>query len=215
VTSRGRTAVALGVAVALTLVGCAAQDGDTAAGTRLTAVATTAGPDDGAPPPSRAAIAAAGLDPCPTVTAAPVPGGLPDLTLPCLGDGPAVPLAALRGTPMVVNVWTSWCGPCRTELPLLAEVAAQAGDDVRFLGIDISDFRPEQALQMLRDAGVSYPSVVDYSQATKPGLRWAGPPMTVLVRADGSVAYRWPGEITTAQQLRDLIADHLDVQVTA
>ncbi|HET8970489.1 MAG TPA: TlpA disulfide reductase family protein [Candidatus Nanopelagicales bacterium] len=208
--------VVLATGLVMVLAGCAPQDGDNAAGTLLTATTGSAAPDTGAPPPpSRAEVDAAGLDPCPrpAADAAPAAGGLPDLTLPCLGDGPAVPLAGLRGTPMVLNVWTSWCGPCRDELPVLAEVAAQAGERVRFLGVDVADFDPAAALQLLTDAGVSYPSVVDYGQATKPALRWVGPPMTVLVRADGTVAYRWPSPVTSADQLRELIATHLGVDV--
>lgn len=200
------------------LVGCGAQDGDNAAGSRIGPQQGNADPDPGAPAPaSSAAVAAAGLELCATgdSSAVAVPEGLPDVTLPCLGAGPAVRLAALRGTPLVVNVWASWCDPCRAELPVLAQVSARAGRAVRFLGVDVMDFAPDQALGLLAASKVSFPSVVDYDRATKAALRWTGPPMTVLVRPDGTIAYRHVGELTSADQLRGLIRDHLGVTVPA
>lgn len=212
--SAGSLAVA--VLVAAVLVACSPQDGDTAAGTRVGSTPTTAATLAGAPgPASAAAVKAAGLAACPDAQSSPaeVADGLPDLTLPCLGAGPEVRLASLRGTPLVLNVWASWCEPCRDELPVLAQVAEQAGSKVRFLGADTTDFDPDGALAMLHAAGVRYPSVVDYSGLTRPALRWVGPPMTVFVRADGSIAYRAPTPMESADQLRGLIAEHLGVSL--
>jgi thiol-disulfide isomerase/thioredoxin len=211
---RTRVGALAAVIVALLATACSPQDGDAAAGTRVDAAAVAATPLAGAPAPaSAAAIEAAGLTPCPDSQPAPgeVADGLPDLTLGCLGDGPEVHLAGLRGAPLVLNVWASWCGPCRDELPVLAQVSAQAGDRVRFLGVDTADFDPDSALGLLQAAGVRYPSVVDYSSLTKPALRWTGPPMTVFVRADGSIAYRAPMPMESADQLRGLISQYLGV----
>lgn len=208
-------ALAAATAAAL-LVACAPQDGDNAAGVRVATPSAAASGLAGAPGrASAAAIEAAGLDPCPATDPSQVATDqtLPDLVLACLGDGPDVHLAGLRGTPLVLNVWASWCPPCREELPVLAEVSAQAGSKVRFLGVDTADFDPDAALALLRGAGAHYPSVVDYSGLTKPALRWAGPPMTVLVRADGTVAYRAPMPMESADQLRSLITEHLGVSL--
>ena len=82
---------------------------------------------------------------------------------------------------------------------------------MQFLGVDIKDPSPDDALRLLAGSGVRYPSLSDYSSTTKPGLRWSGPPMTVLVRADGTIAYRKVGELASADELRRLIADHLGV----
>jgi thiol-disulfide isomerase/thioredoxin len=62
-------------------------------------------------------------------------GKLPDLTLPCFTGGRPVGLADLRG-PAVINLWASWCGPCRTELPAMQRLADQAGDRLRVVGVD-------------------------------------------------------------------------------
>ena len=79
------------------------------------------------------------------------------MTLPCLGGGPAVDLAALRG-PLVVNLWDSYCGPCREEMPVLQEFHDQYGDRVGVLGIDYEDPQTVSALPSRRKSGRDLPA---------------------------------------------------------
>lgn len=156
---------------------------------------------------------AAGIADCP-VSEVQVPahaGGLPDLTLDCLGADSQVRLAGLRGTPLVINVWAQWCGPCRQEAPYLAEVAGRAGDQVQFLGIDYADPRPDLAVEFAEQAGWRYPQVVDPDKTIAPGLRVLGPPQTVFITAEGQIAYQHAGPVTSTAQLLDLIHTHLGV----
>lgn len=69
-------------------------------------------------------------------------------------------IAALRGYPAVVNVWASWCGPCRFEFPLFQHAAARYGKRVAFLGIDSQD-SDDAARTFLAEAPVPYPSYTD------------------------------------------------------
>jgi thiol-disulfide isomerase/thioredoxin len=160
-------------------------------------------------------VSAAKLADCPSSDAAVsmVAGGLPDITLPCLGDGPAVRLAGLRGQPTVVNLWASYCESCRDELPLLESLASSTSG-VRVLGIDVAN-EPAQALSLLTESGVHYPSARDDASVTKSALRWTGIPMTLFVDAAGVVTHVERAPIVSADQLRSLVLTHLGVTVAS
>jgi thiol-disulfide isomerase/thioredoxin len=106
-------------------------------------------------------------------------------------------LAQLHGTPVVVNVWGSWCGPCRQEAPLLASAADRYGSRVQFLGIDILDSRASARAFMQR-YGWRYPSLYDATGAVRDHLGLLGQPDTVFYDASGSIAFRWPGPLTAS-----------------
>ena len=200
------------LAAAAVLAGCS---GPSDAGGRVTPAPGSSTGSVGGPAPSAPAdlVAAADLADCPATDpdASPRDDGLPDLTLPCLGDGPDVRLAGLRGTPTVINLWASWCAPCRDELPLFADLAATG--KVRVVGIAVQD-DPGASLSLLTDVDVHYASVMDYDGVTKSALRWVGLPMTLFVSADGVVTHVERGQITTAEQLDSLVAQTLGVEVT-
>jgi cytochrome c biogenesis protein CcmG/thiol:disulfide interchange protein DsbE len=112
-------------------------------------------------------------------------------------------LEELRGTPIVANIWSSWCGPCRREASDLADAAAREGD-VQFVGIDILDERPA-AVSFMKEFGWTYPSVFDAKGAIRDELGFIGQPDTVFYDADGRVVSTWSGPLTAAA-LEDGIA---------
>lgn len=133
-----------------------------------------------------AAKRAAGIRACPPSDgSAPSSNALPDVTLRCLGGGTSVRLAGLTGTPTVINLWASWCGPCRDELPLLAKADKAYGKRLRILGIDFADGAPEAAIALAKDSGLTYPLLVDRGMSIKAALRVIGLPQTVFVDAQG------------------------------
>ena len=122
----------------------------------------------------------------------------PAISLPDLAD-PATTraLADLRGRPVVVNLFASWCLPCRSELPVL-QAASVANPDVAFLGIDHKDSR-RAGLEMLREAGVTYPAAHDPDGRTAAAYRARGMPTTILITRDGAVASTHLGELSRRQ----------------
>ncbi len=72
-------------------------------------------------------------------------------------------LTALRGTPIVINKWASWCEPCRAEFPVFQHVSVSQGKHVAFIGIDSGDTTRSDPLSFLRTLPVSYPSYYDRS----------------------------------------------------
>jgi thiol-disulfide isomerase/thioredoxin len=109
---------------------------------------------------------------------------LPDLELPALGgDGAPLDVGGLRG-PAVINVWATWCAPCRKELPAFQEVSASS-PEVRFIGVnsvETGDARP-----FLDGLGITYEQYVDDAGQLAEELGAAALPVTVVVDADGSV----------------------------
>jgi cytochrome c biogenesis protein CcmG, thiol:disulfide interchange protein DsbE len=111
-------------------------------------------------------------------------------------------LAKLRGYPAVVNVWASWCGPCRFEFPLFQHVAASLGRRVAFLGID-SDDDDAAARTFLGEAPVPYPSYTDpgKSIAESVGAK-LGFPDTAFYDRGGDLVYLKQGPFHDRAELR-------------
>lgn len=92
-------------------------------------------------------------------------------------------LDQLVGTPVVVNVWASWCEPCKTETPELVGAAA-ANPGVQFVGVDVQDSRAG-AEAFLGTYGVTYPSLFDPPGAIQTEVNMLGPPATFFYDARG------------------------------
>lgn len=157
---------------------------------------------------------AAGIEPCRAPTGAAVDGGLPDVTLPCLGGGKDVNLSSLRG-PLVVNLWASWCGPCREELPYYQQLHERAAGKVTVLGVDYEDTLPGKALTLAKETGVTYPSVADPGGKLHVPFKVRGLPGIVFVDADGKVVHQEFTVIRSYEQLTDLVEKNLGVTVGA
>ena len=123
-------------------------------------------------------------------------------------EGDPVDVADWRGDVVVVNVWGSWCTPCRSEAPLLVDADAEL--DAQLVGIDIRDNQPD-ALAFEREFGVEYPSIYDpgSEQLLRFGAKY-GPratPSTYVLDREGRVAALISGEVPSLGTLRDLVEE--------
>lgn len=111
-------------------------------------------------------------------------------------------IADHRGSILVINVWATWCDPCRDELPAFARAAEAYRDrGVRFLGINYQDDRAAATAWIERDYELPYPSLYDPSGESAALFGFPGLPDTIFVDASGTMRFRAFGELTE-QQLR-------------
>ncbi len=110
-------------------------------------------------------------------------------------------LARLRGYPVVVNVWASWCGPCRFEFPTLQKLAARYGKKVAFLGIDAED-SDDAASTFLGEKPVPYPSYTDPDKKLAESLGvHVGFPDTAFYDRRGRLVYLKQGPYSDDSEL--------------
>jgi thiol-disulfide isomerase/thioredoxin len=134
----------------------------------------------------------------------------PAFSGPLLGGTGKFDLAEAKGDIVVLNVWASWCPPCRSEAPALKAVSTELADqNVQFVGVNIRDNETD-ARAFEQEFGLTYPSVVDTSGALLLAFRDTLPPSaipsTLVIDRNGRLAARVLDEVTE-RSLRDLVTD--------
>jgi thiol-disulfide isomerase/thioredoxin len=188
--------LAAALLAAAVLTGCTADDGgdpDAAPGS-----SSTAGPVTG---------------PCAGQPDRPAQGDrtLPDLQFDCPGGG-TLDLGRAPGVPTVLNLWASWCGPCREELPLVQGLADRAGDRLGVVGVISRDGAP-QAASFAEAAGATFPGAFDGDGDLMAELGLNALPYTYFLDADGGIAYVQVGPVDSVDELAGLVAEHLGVRL--
>ncbi len=138
---------------------------------------------------------------------------LPELTLTCFTGGTPVALRNIRG-PAVVNIWASWCPPCRKELPAFQRLHERADGQLRVIGVNSRDSR-EGAQSIGEDFGVRFPMLVDQGEAVQRALRRNAVPLTVFVDARGGVRHIDSSGALDDARLAELVGQHLGLTVRA
>ena len=179
----------------------------------LAAVLLLAGCTSGTPKPQAKAEEQSSLAACPAQSGEKATGAhvLPALSFDCPGGG-TLDLGQAPGVPTVVNLWGSWCPPCREEMPLLQELAASSAGTVQVVGVISKDGRP-QAESFAADAGVTFPSAFDADGELMTELGLNGLPYTYFLDADGGLVYTQVGPVASVDELRALVVEHLGVQL--
>lgn len=129
------------------------------------------------------ARAKAGLPACATGDKG--PADLRGITAECLADGRSVDVAHALAAPVLVNMWATWCEPCKTELPILDQYAREP-DAIKVVALGVQS-RPADALELLTALKVRLPSLLDEPGEAMRKLHPAGLPASYLVKADGTV----------------------------
>lgn len=120
-------------------------------------------------------------------------------------DGNTVRLADLRGRPVIVNFWASWCGPCVEEFPLLQAAAADhAADGLALVGIVYQD-NADAARAFMQSMGAGWPTLMDPGEQVADAFGIvAGPPETFFIDAEGIVMARQIGQLSASDLERHL-----------
>jgi thiol-disulfide isomerase/thioredoxin len=133
---------------------------------------------------------------------------LPELALPCYAGGAEIEVSALRG-PAVVNLWASWCAPCRRELPVFQRFAERNADGVRVIGVVSAEDRAP-ASSLAADLALSFPHLYDRDGRLMRAVRLSALPITLFVDARGRF-HRYSGEALDERSLDGLVRRHLGV----
>jgi peroxiredoxin len=130
----------------------------------------------------------------------------PDFTLATL-DGQELTLSQLRGKPVVLNFWATWCEPCKRELPALQATAEHYGADVTIIGIDQGEEAPVVE-EYLNQYNLTYPVILDRDFAISAKYNVAGLPTTFFIDSAGIIRHLWIGEmnrITLAEGIAEAV----------
>ncbi|MBT0767750.1 TlpA family protein disulfide reductase [Kineosporia sp. J2-2] len=123
-------------------------------------------------------------------------------------DGEKLDISTLRGKPLVMNVWGSWCGPCRTEAPALQAAYEELGDSTSFVGIAFRDTETG-AKTHEKEFGITYPSLFDEGSLLlnlNGAVTSQSIPVTLILDEQGRIAGRYVGTVTKVT-LMDLVED--------
>ncbi|MET7422275.1 TlpA disulfide reductase family protein [Dactylosporangium sp. NPDC005555] len=174
--------------------------------------------DDVAAAPTGPACLSPVGSPSPAVT-----GGkpLPAMAVRCFDGGRYVDAAQLGAAPTILNLWGSYCEPCRTELPAFQRFVTAAAGKVRVVGVVVKD-SPARAQSVIDDKQLTFPMLEDRDQQFSIALsQTVGKPVssalpaTLFVAPGGRVVYTYQGEALDEQRIRELTAQHLGIDVPA
>lgn len=146
------------------------------------------------------------------VAAACSAGDSPDTSgiadLPVGGPEDVIAAVIADGRPAIVNIWASWCGPCRSEAPLLSQAFAEYGDEVHFIGVDVQDTQAG-AKKFIAEFALPFDHFFDQNRSVPAAFGGFGVPITYFLDGDGNVVDTHSGildEQTLVQGIEDIIA---------
>ena len=133
------------------------------------------------------------------------------LVLDCLDGGVGASIDSIKG-PAIINVWGSWCGPCKEEMPILRSFYEKAQGKVLLLGIDVEEASIEDGRTFVEKNGITWPNLFDADGKSR-AYFGMGVPVTWFIAADSSVAYKHIGVLKNDSELISLTSKYLGVKL--
>ena len=134
-----------------------------------------------------------------------------DTLLNCLTGSEKISVESLRG-PLIVNVWGSWCGPCKQEMPYFVEFNDQAKDKVKLLGIAVEEAESQDSKDFIISNGMTWPNLYDAKGITRANFGM-GVPVTWFIDQQGTVVYKHVGVVKSTKELIELSNKYLKVSI--
>ena len=133
------------------------------------------------------------------------------VNLDCLDESAVINLSSVKG-PVLVNVWGSWCGPCKDEMPIFVDFYSKHSELVGLIGISVEEADIQDARDFVQAYGMSWPNLYDADGATRTTLGM-GVPITLFIDEKGEIVYRKIGVVTTIEELESETRKYLGVEL--
>ena len=133
-----------------------------------------------------------------------------DEALECLGGGDSISVDSIRG-PAIINVWGTWCAPCRQELPHFGHLIAKYGDRVDVIGIAVEEKSQTTVKKFVKTHGITWPILYDAAGSTQEKFG-PGVPVTSFINKSGKVVYTRYGAFQSTEELELATIKYLGVK---
>ena len=133
------------------------------------------------------------------------------IMLDCLDGTDGASINGIKG-PAIINVWGSWCGPCKEEMPILRSFYEKAQGKLALIGVDVEEASIEDGREFVENNGITWPNLYDADGKSR-AYFGMGVPVTWFIAADGSVAYKHIGVIKSEKELISMTSKYLGVKL--
>jgi thiol-disulfide isomerase/thioredoxin len=133
------------------------------------------------------------------------------IMLDCLDGTDGASINGIKG-PAIINVWGSWCGPCKEEMPILRSFYEKAQGKLALIGVDVEEASIEDGREFVENYGITWPNLYDADGKSR-AYFGMGVPVTWFIAADGSVAYKHIGVFKNEIELISMTSKYLGVKL--
>ena len=133
------------------------------------------------------------------------------IVLDCLDGTDGASINGIKG-PAIINVWGSWCAPCKEEMPILRSFYEKAQGKLALIGVDVEEASIEDGRKFVENYGITWPNLYDADGKSR-AYFGMGVPVTWFIAADGSVAYKHIGVIKSEKELISMASKYLGVKL--